>query len=305
MATAHVHRGRAMGTCLVIETTGPADLLDIAVERVADLERQWSRFLGDSDISRCNSTRGIPVTVGADTRTLVRHGIAAWERTNGACDPSVIDTLIASGYDRSFDQLPSRGASHNDAQVAPAVGCAGMVVSDELESVTLPGDAGFDPGAIGKGLAADLIVDELLAGGATCAFVSIGGDLRCGGTSPKGDGWAIPITEPSLSNDPLAVIKLQGGAVATSTDRRRRWSHANGTAHHIIEPTTGMSADTDASLVTVVAADAWWAEAVATQLFLARSTEWEAIAQDAGVAAFIVDHDASRHLIGPMQDYLR
>ena len=35
----------------------------------------------------------------------------------------------------------------------------------------------FDPGGIGKGFAADLLVSELLSSGARGALVSVGGDL--------------------------------------------------------------------------------------------------------------------------------
>ena len=303
-AHSHVHQSRAMGTRLVVEVTGSSDLLNLAVERVVELERRWSRFLPDSDISRCNATRGIPVTVSADTRTLVRHGIAAWRRTGGTCDPSVLDAVIGAGYRSSFDELTT--PAHDDCGYAVgSPGCAGITIDDELETVTLPTDTGFDPGAIGKGLAADLVVDELLDAGAQGAFISIGGDIRCAGSAAYGDGWAVPIIEPSLSDQPLGAIHITGGAIATSTDRRRRWTSSSGDCHHIIDPATGQSADLDATLVTTVAGEAWWAEAVATQLFMTPAAEWASTAAAAGVAALIVDRAGRHHLIGAIQDYLR
>jgi len=291
-----------MGSTVAIEIHGDSGLLDLAHDRIDELERKWSRFLPDSEITRCNQTRGLPVFVSADTRRLVRHGVRAWQRTNGACDPSVLDALVAAGYDQSFERLLT-GPTGDIAERTVVPGCAGIDVDDEMGSVTLPPDTGFDPGAIGKGLAADLIVEELIDAGAHGAFVSVGGDLRSAGMPETGDGWAIPIYEPAVHHDPLATISLREGAVATSTDRKRRWHRKGVEYHHVIDPTTGLSSRGDAALVTTLAGAAWWAEALATQLMLTPRTEWERVVADDG--ALIVDTTGQLHVLGRMKDHLR
>ncbi len=290
-----------MGSQVVIEITGSPEHLEHAQRRLIELEQRWSRFRPSSDITRCNTTRGLPVTVHADTRTLVRHGIQAWKLTGGRCDPSVVDAMIANGYDRSFAEI---GTATAPPMHQVARGCGDIVVDDAMESITMPHDVGFDPGAIGKGLAADILVEEVLAAGADGVFVSLGGDIRCGGSSPGGDGWRIPIVEPSLGAGALGTLRVSEGAVTTSTDRRRRWTQDGRTVHHIVDPATGRNAVSAATLVTVIAADGWWAEAVATELYLATPGEWERIVTEHRVAAFIVDHDGRHHLVGPIQDYL-
>src|SRR4029078_51858 len=52
------------------------------------------------------------------------------------------------------------------------------------EAVRLPAGTGFDPGGIGKGLAADIVVDEIRADGADGVCVNPGGDVRVDGPSP-------------------------------------------------------------------------------------------------------------------------
>ena len=217
----------AMGTTVTVEVNGPAVLLDGARGRLGELERSWSRFRPDSDVSRMNATRGVPVFVSPDTRLLVRHGVEAWRMTGGLCDPSVLDAVVAAGYDRSFAELDDPpGAVGHDGTVplcgVVVPGCAGVVVDDDLGCVTLPAGVGFDPGAIGKGLAADLIADWIIDQGADGAFVSVGGDIRMAGRPPIGDGWLVGV-RTSPDHDPVASLAMSGGAIATSTTERRRW----------------------------------------------------------------------------------
>jgi len=303
MVTANTDRYRAMGSTVDIAIHGDPALLELAHRRIDELERKWSRFLPDSEVSRCNETRGIPVFVSADTRTLVRHGIRAWWRTGGACDPSVLDALVAAGYDRPFDQILTDSTGGETAAPAAAPGCAGIEVDDHQGSVTLPARTGFDPGAIGKGLAADIVATELMDAGAIGAFVSIGGDLRAAGAPASGDGWLVSIEEPSVAAGALGSISLTEGAVATSTDQKRRWTRSDEEQHHIIDPSSGAPSVGDTALVTTIAGAAWWAEALATQLMLTPQPEWPRVVGTDG--ALIVDTDGEIHVLGRMKEHLR
>jgi FAD:protein FMN transferase len=60
--------------------------------------------------------------------------------------------------------------------------------------------------------------------------------------------------------------------VATSTTLRRRWQSDGLTRHHVIDPQTGLPSDTDLTLATVVAAEAWVAEVLAKAVLLAGAT---------------------------------
>ena len=293
---------RAMGTRVVVAVDGAEDLLDRARLRIDELERRWSRFRSDSDVTRMNETTGIPVFVHADTRRLVRHAIAAWERTDGACDATVLGAVVAAGYDASFELLGERTAPlPGDPPVVP--GCGSITVDDALGAVTLPAGVGFDPGAIGKGLAADLVVAELIADGASSAFVSIGGDIAMAGRPAAGDGWLVEVVDHAGEATPVARLALADGAVATSTTERRRWRVAGESRHHVIDPATGRPAQTSARTVAVIAGDAWWAEALATQLMLTPPERWADVVGDR--AALTVDHDGRAHLLGGIRRYLR
>ncbi|MGC2241086.1 MAG: FAD:protein FMN transferase, partial [Acidimicrobiia bacterium] len=99
-------RFRAMGSdCHLIVVGGAANLITQARDRIEQLERRWSRFLPDSEVSTLNRRPGIPMVVSADTLVLVERALQAKEMTNGLFEPTVLGDLMRAGYDRSFDQL--------------------------------------------------------------------------------------------------------------------------------------------------------------------------------------------------------
>ena len=157
----------------------------------------------------------------------------------------------------------------------------------------LPFGVGFDPGGIGKGLAADLVAGELLAHGAAGACVNIGGDLRVTGEPPHGGAWRVAIDSP-LTETPLALVELAEGGVATSSRLKRRWQGHDGTTrHHLIDPLTGTSAHTIVLTASVVASDAWRAEVLAKAAFLADGSRLSLL-EHLDVAALVLTTDGVR-----------
>ena len=125
------------------------------------------------------TTTAAPTTTTAAPTTTTAP-LTAWKWTGGRYDPTVLHAIEAAGYDRSFEQIEAHRPA-GSGKAMPAPGCAGVVLDPHLRTVTLPPGVGFDPGGIGKGLAADLVVDLLLEEGAAGACVDLGGDGRAAG----------------------------------------------------------------------------------------------------------------------------
>jgi FAD:protein FMN transferase len=262
----------AMGSeCFVAVLGGNASaLLTLAPQRAEQLEQAWSRFRPDSEMSRLNQSG--QAIVSSDTFLLIEHAVTAWKWTNGVFDPSVLELVTQSGYDRSFEQIVSTPATPTGAVVdglirpkskaAKAPGCADVQLDYETRSVTLPTGVGLDPGGIGKGLAADLITETLVDAGAKGALVSMGGDVRAFGEEPDG-GWQVGIADPQIDGNVIAQISLGQQGLATSNRTIRKWTHEGVERNHLIHPETGRSASGPSVAVSVIAGQAWWAEVLA------------------------------------------
>ena len=277
------HRFRVMASdAHVIAIDAPAGALAEAQQILERIEQRWSRFLPDSDVTRINLAEGRPVVVDPLTITLIATMAEAWQATHGRYDPTVLPILVADGYRSSIDQ-PSR------VTILPATarhvgGLAAVAVDAEHRTVTAPPGVSLDPGGIGKGLAADLVVAQLLAAGASGALVDVGGDLACAGTPPLPSGWAVTVERPDEPEADLVTFTVSAGGVATSSTRSRRWLHDGATRHHVIDPTSGAMSDTDLAAVTVIARSGWLAEAHATAAILAGRT---------GLLGYLAAHDLS------------
>jgi FAD:protein FMN transferase len=242
---------------------------DRARRRLEELERRWSRFRDDSDVSRLNGSPEAMLVVGADTVRLVTTMKHAWSATGGRYDPTLLGAINEAGYATSADGSGRRSSRPHGRRAAGGVGDVRVHHSAPL--IAVPEGVGLDPGGIGKGLAADIVVRELLDAGADGALVCVGGDLACAGAPPEPQGWRVAVEDPTERSRTLATVALAAGGAATSSTLSRTWADGGRRRHHVIDPSTGGSASTDLAAVTVFARAGWEAEAHATAALLAGS----------------------------------
>lgn len=288
--TITVRTVRAMGTDCSVTCYAPGEsgqlLADAAIARIELLEDCWSRFREHSELNRLNARAGSgPVRCSADLVRLVATMKAAWELTGGLFDPTILASVRAAGYDADFATVIARGAiaaSSAALLVETAPGMAGVVIDEGCSTIELPSGVGIDPGAIGKGLAADIIAGEIMGAGAEGVLVNLGGDIVFAGTPGEDHAWLIAIEDERVSVDhPDRVIRqlefergIEHGAVATSTTLKRVWGNGR---HHLIDPRTGDVARADLVQATVVDDFGWRAEAAATAALLlgaGRAPQW-------------------------------
>ncbi len=272
-----------MATAAQVTLVEPArGALDVAQRRLSELEARWSRFLEDSDITRLNTSPDHWVAVSADTIALIQTMQVAHGATHGSYDPTLLSQLMNLGYTTSVDDpsrrtilvdLPCLDRSVHDVMIDPTGGAA-----------ALPAGLALDPGGIGKGLAADLVVTEIVGAGTAGALVSVGGDIAAYGEPPTDDGWLVHVEDPRAHGEFVATFGVSAGGVATSSTLSRRSEHGGVSRHHTIDPLTGESSKTDLAAVTVVANSGWLAEVHATATLLRGSR---------GALSYLVDHGLS------------
>jgi len=305
-------RLRAMGCDVDVRGYGSPSSAATVAPLLTRLERCWSRFDPNSDLSALNSTDTDEVQVPLLLAAAVRRAVIAWQETGGAFDPTVHDALVAAGYDCTFDEVSARAAPAAVPLGAPVPGCSAIAVQvdDDLERghllderaplvwVRRPAGVRLDLGGIGKGMAADLVADALHRDGCRSVVVSLGGDVAVRGDVPAG-GFVVPVLDPWADAVLTSVVLARPGAVVTTSTRRRRWQvQGGGWAHHVIDPCSGRPAATDVAAVVAVASEAWWAESVAKAALVIGSDGATTLLADHGIDALVIGDDTEVRRVG-------
>jgi thiamine biosynthesis lipoprotein len=259
---------------LFVDADGGERELDAAEGEFHRLEGVLSRFRESSELSHLNRLGGCEVST--DLARVVELALDARERTDGRFDPTVHDAVVAAGYDRSFELVES------DADGAPSSARCGGGLRLNGSRIELDPGVHLDLGGIGKGYTVDRAT-ELLAEAGPC-LVNAGGDIAV-----RGGSWPIRV-------DGAVTVELSGGGLATSGRDRRHWRRSGRELHHLIDPSTGVPAESDLLRATAVGIDAAEAEVLAKWLFLVG--ESEAVAS--GITCVLVREDGSVRLGGDL-----
>ncbi len=246
------------GTTARIVVTDPS-AADAAQELVAgllgEIDLACSRFRSDSELAgvqfRLEQLPGRAVLVSPLLGDLIDAALYAAERTDGAVDPTLADDLAALGYDRDYAELTLRTASRAiPVRLSHRVKHRWQDVHLDGLMLRMPAGTRLDLGAIAKAFAADqaaLAVAETFDCG---ALVSLGGDLATAGPPPEtvvgdggrvGAGWQVLVQDGV--GEPASRIRLDTGALATSSTISRTWRVGTRALHHILDPSSGLPAD--------------------------------------------------------------
>ncbi len=208
-----------------------------------------------------------------------------WERTAGIDNPQAaklpdMASLDAAAGHTSFDSVVIDEA-------------AGTVFFTDPE-------VKLDPGAVGKGWAAQRVADAAPEG----LLISVGGNVCA--TGPKdetGTPWVVGVNNPDGGNY-LHTLNITGGSLVTSGDYQRYYTVNGKRYHHIIDPETRMPSEYWRS-VTILCQDSGLADALSTALFLLPLEEGQALLNKTGAEAMWVDAQGREFFSPGFSDYLR
>ena len=221
------------------EKTAAADALESLLK---ELEQRWSATDINSVPSQLNGDGTVLYT--EDIRFLDQVE-ALSKRTDGAFD-SMLHSVI------------SLGGFLNDEYHVPT--------QQELEAALA--EEKWNLGAVVKGYAGRRAVELLQTMDIDRAILNLGGNVQTYGDKADGSPWIIGIQNPQ-GGDPVGNVSVTGTmAVVTSGDYQRYFERDGVKYHHILDPKTGMPAESGLASVTVICKDGVVADALSTALYV-------------------------------------
>ncbi len=219
-----------------------------AAEREAlRIEAKFSRYR-PSVVTHLNERAGELVEVDAETADLLDYALRCHQLSDGRFD-------ITTAALRRVWRFDGTGSVPSRSQVRRVLACVGWHrVSWSRPRLRLAPGMEIDFGGIGKEYAVDRCLS--LARGCTQApvLVNLGGDLRVSGPRRDGEGWRVAIEDVDRLGSGAALLKLTGGALATSGDAHRHLMHEGRRLGHVLDPRTGWPIEDAPRSVTVHAA---------------------------------------------------
>ncbi len=275
--TVYEERFASMGTTARVlvdaDEATAARALREARRRLDDHEAALSRFRSDSELSALNRDPRDAVRASPVLCQALRAALWAARRTGGLVDPTLLGALEDAGYAtsragaprRALEPLLATAPRRRPARAAGVAGWRAVRVHDGV--IHRPAGLRLDLGGTAKGLAADLLADDLRV--LPRAVVDLGGDVRVAGSAAPGHPFEVVVEHP-LTGAAAATVPLGAGAIATSGLSRRAWCDGDGhPAHHLLDPATGTPAWTGLVAVTALAPTALEAEVLAKAALLA------------------------------------
>jgi thiamine biosynthesis lipoprotein len=177
----------AMGTVMAHKAFGlyAQDSLEAVRREVARIERLFSRFLPDSEISRVNGSAGIKSEKTSPETFDALSQAVEFSRCFPGCFDVTIQPLVTLWH-TARESLAQPDES-NIKQVLPLVNYRDLTLDPrEITAGLRNAGQSVDLGGIGKGFAGDRILEVYQEYGVASAYSNLGGNVVTVGAKPDG-----------------------------------------------------------------------------------------------------------------------
>lgn len=257
-----------------------------------------STYLPDLAISQFNQLRDDRwFLLPPDFATVLRAAVDLHGITQGGLDVSLgsLVNLWGFGPEPRRDSPPPP-----DAIAARTSGMALFELAEESGMWFVRKHAPLlqlDLCAIAKGYGVDAVAGVLAAADIGDFLVEIGGELYGRGVNPQRQPWRVGVEHPLQRTQHVAVVALDGLALATSGDYRNFFVDDNGAMQsHVIDPRSGRPVRHDIASLSVLAPTAMRADGLATGLYaLGAEAAWAVATQQDLAVCLVTRRDGDFH----------
>lgn len=244
------------------------DITNLALDEVQRLDELLSCFRPTSEVSFLNAEAALrPVSITPDLFEILRTAKEIWRETDGAFD------VTAGPLIQLWREAESSGIAPEQSAIDRAlqhVGMGHVILDEQTHAVNFDApNLQINLGAIGKGYAVQKCASILDEYGIQSALISAGGStIQAIGDGLDGEGWKIGIRHPSILGARVTEITLNNQSMSTSGGPAQRDKIVEENFEHIIDPVTGLSANSKAASVSVITDSAMLSDALATAFYL-------------------------------------
>nr|WP_277923848.1 FAD:protein FMN transferase [Sphingomonas hankookensis] len=276
--------------CALREDVDTAALRGEVDARLSGLVAQLSHWEPTSDLCRFNAlAAGGWTDLSPDFAAVVDLSLRVAHASGGAFDPTIGRLVDLWGFGPPGPQPEPAAAAIAAARAAS--GWQRLRRDPGGGRLRQPGGLALDLSGVAKGYAVDAVADLLAARGVRHCLVEIGGELAGRGMRPDGDPWWVDLEQPvGIRPSPLRIA-LHECAVATSGNYVR--------GDHSIDPRNGRPATNGVVSVSVIAATAVLADALATAIAVGYPAGETIGLLDIAARIVVRDGDAMREILTP------
>lgn len=322
-----------MSTVLSEKIYGTKDVTQDIKKELDKLEKEQLSWREDSSVvSKINADaqKGIKTKLDSDMTSWVEDSLELAKRSNGAFDPTIgrltrlwniegdnpkvpskqeiKNTLEDTGYTKiHLEKVESQNTANTKKNVDKDIKdntaknketsedtSQNTNTNESVSSIYIGDKCTLDLGAVGKGIACDVVQDYLkkqkeVSG----AVIAIGGSILLYGSKADGSDWNVAVQNPrGQDGEAMGVLSLSGTTnVSTSGDYEKYFMQDGKRYHHILDPSTGYPADSGLISVTIVSDSGLLSDGLSTACFVLGKEKGEKLLEIYGAEGVFIDQN--------------
>lgn len=322
-----------MSTVLSEKIYGTKDVTQDIKEELDKLEKNQLSWREDhSVVSKINADaqKGIKTKLDSDMTSWVEDSLELAKRSNGAFDPTIgrltrlwniegdnpkvpskqeiKNTLEDTGYTKiHLEKVESQNTANTKKNVDKDIKdntaknketsedtSQNTNTNESVSSIYIGDKCTLDLGAVGKGIACDVVQDYLkkqkeVSG----AVIAVGGSILLYGSKADGSDWNVAVQNPrGQDGEAMGVLSLSGTTnVSTSGDYEKYFMQDGKRYHHILDPSTGYPADSGLISVTIVSDSGLLSDGLSTACFVLGKEKGEKLLETYGAEGVFIDQN--------------
>ena len=249
----NVYQFKAMGTGFLLEGFSEQDS-KILEEKIRIHEQIFSRFISDSELSAFNKEPKRFKVESKEFLNCMTEALKLYQVTRGIFNPFMGHEIEQLGYFITFDKIKDEIVLENTPKLYDRshLGIPFVIDYDTL-TIEKKTNVKVDLGGFAKGWSAHNLKEWSIQNGYRSGLIDAGGDIEVWGNNPLGEPWVIGVSNPfDYETSDTLITLIKDASIATSSVMKRKWKSDKGTVnHHIIDPKTRRSSDSDIIQISI------------------------------------------------------